>query len=141
VASDAQGCARRLRANLDKQLPLVESCDLLGYSRLDFDFHSVIYEACGNGLLRELLDNIKYRSGPLVCDISPILTELYQDHLELVEAFSQVEAERAGEIMQRHNQRMRQCLQTYFGENLDRPPVLGAVAAAGKKTLKRSLQR
>lgn len=136
VAKDAQGCARRLRASLEKQLPLVESCDLLGYSQLDFDFHSVIYDACGNGLLRELLDNIKYRSGPLVCDISPILADLYRDHLELVEAFTHSEAERAGEIMQRHNQRMRQCLLTFFGESLDLPPVAAASGAARKKSLK-----
>lgn len=132
VANDAQGCVRRLRANLDQQLPLVESCDLLGYSRLDFDFHSVLYDACGNGLLRELLDNIKYRSGPLVCDISPILTELYQDHLELVEAFTRGEAELAGEIMRRHNQRMRRRLQSQHGETLEPAPAESGNGRRGK---------
>lgn len=136
VLNDAQSCARLLRANLDKQLPLVESCDLLGYSRLDFDFHSVLYESCGNGLLRELLDNIKYRSGPLVCDISPILAELYQDHLELVEAFARTEAEQAGEIMRRHNQRMRHCLQSQHGEGLDLPPAGPGSEAGRQKTVR-----
>lgn len=123
VLHDAQGCAERLRDNLERQLPMVHDRDLLGYSRLDFDFHSVLYDACGNGLLRELLDNIKYRSGPLVCDISPILADLYQDHLELVEAFTHREAEQAGEVMRRHNQRMRHCLHSYYGENLDQAPA------------------
>ena len=81
--------------------------DVLAYSGSDFRFHALLYEASGNWLLKELLGNIKARARPLGCDITPILNQLYQDHLAVVVALGAGDPEAAEEAMMRHNRRMR----------------------------------
>lgn len=99
---------KRLESLLGIQRNSVEKQDMLAYSKSDFKFHGLIYGCCGNGLLRELLENIKTRSRPFVCDITPILPQLYQDHVEVVEAFRDRNPAGADRVMRRHNLRMRQ---------------------------------
>jgi DNA-binding GntR family transcriptional regulator len=96
----------RLQAVLRDQPSIVRKKDLLQYSGSDFDFHGLIYDACGNWLLKELLDNIKNRSRPLVIDLAPILPELYEDHQKVVEAFKKGDGAAAEKIMKQHNLRM-----------------------------------
>lgn len=98
---------RRMDSILKKQDKTVKDCNLLEYSNSDFAFHAVIYESCGNWLLKEQLENIKRRSRPFVCDIGPVLKDLYRDHREVVEAFRQKNAEAAEKIMKAHNRRMQ----------------------------------
>ena len=101
------GTIRRLESILKKQAQTVQKCDLMEYSKSDFDFHAIIYESCGNWLLRELLENTKRRSRPFVCDITPVLKELYQDHRDVVEAFKIKDVPAAEKIMKTHNKRMQ----------------------------------
>ena len=101
------GTIRRLESILKKQAQTVQQCDLMEYSKSDFDFHAVIYESCGNWLLKEQLENIKGRSRPFICDITPVLKELYQDHRDVVEAFKIKDAPAAEKIMKTHNKRMQ----------------------------------
>ena len=98
---------RILETILVKQKQIVSQRDVLAYSTSDFEFHSVIYESCGNWLLRELLENVKARSRPFVCDIAPILPELYQDHLRLLDCFKNHDPDCAQRAMTSHNDRMR----------------------------------
>jgi DNA-binding GntR family transcriptional regulator len=98
---------RRMDAILKKQNKTIEEGSLLEYSNSDFAFHAVIYESCGNWLLKEQLENIKRRSRPFVCDIRPILKDLHQDHQDVVTAFKQRNAQTAEEIMKAHNRRMQ----------------------------------
>jgi DNA-binding GntR family transcriptional regulator len=102
---DAKTIAR-LEALLRTQSTIIDKGDLLRYSDLDFQFHGIIYESCGNWLLKELLDNIKSRSRPLVVDLAPILPFLYEDHLKVVEAFKKKDGTTAEKIMKKHNTRM-----------------------------------
>lgn len=97
---------RRLESLLKEQRKCLLSQDLLKYSTSDFEFHAVIYSASGNWILIDLLDNIKRRSRPFVCDISSVLSELCEDHREVLEAFKERNPERAWKTMSRHNQRM-----------------------------------
>ncbi|HMK66563.1 MAG TPA: GntR family transcriptional regulator, partial [Thermodesulfobacteriota bacterium] len=96
----------RLEAIQRTQAVIVEKGDLLRYSDLDFQFHGIIYESCGNWLLQELLDNIKSRSRPLVVNLAPILPRLYEDHIHAVEAFKKKDGSAAEKIMKNHNMRM-----------------------------------
>jgi DNA-binding GntR family transcriptional regulator len=96
----------RLEAVLRGQPAIIKNKDLIGYSASDFDFHGLIYDSCGNWLLRELLDNIKNRSRPLVGDLAPILPEFYEDHKKVVEAIKKHDGEAAEKIMKQHNLRM-----------------------------------
>lgn len=102
-----QRAVRQMEAILRKQVEIIESKDLIKYSGLDFDFHAVIYESCGNWLLKELLENTKKRSRPFVCDISPILQGLYEDHENVLAAFKDKNAEAAEAVMRKHNRRMQ----------------------------------
>ena len=77
----------RMKQILAEQAAIIRKKDLLAYSDSDFKFHQLIYDSCGNGMLQEQLDIIKSRSRPLVCDVTPILPDLYSDHQKVVEAF------------------------------------------------------
>ncbi len=105
------GALRRMESILAKQEQAVKQMDLLEYSDSDFAFHAILYESCGNWLLKELLENIKRRSRPFICDITPALVELYQDHKDVVEAFRQKDAIAAEMIMKTHNKRMQDHIQ------------------------------
>ena len=96
----------RLEAVLRDQPAIIKKKDLLRYSTSDFDFHGLIYDACGNWLLKELLENIKNRSRPMVGDLSAILPALYEDHKKVVQAFKAGDEAAAERIMKQHNLRM-----------------------------------
>ena len=102
---------KRMDSILKKQIQTVKKRDVLGYSNSDFDFHALLYDSCGNWLLREQLNNIKTRSRPFVCDITRVLEALYQDHLELMEAFRRKDAAAAEQVMKAHNKRMHDHIQ------------------------------
>jgi DNA-binding GntR family transcriptional regulator len=113
---------QRMVVVLKSQKTIVRNKDVVAYSKLDFDFHSIVYASCGNWLLRELLDNIKARSRPFVCDITSILPDLYQDHLNLVDCFKKRDAACAEEVIRTHNLRMCRLI-----ENQSDEPNVGAV--------------
>jgi DNA-binding GntR family transcriptional regulator len=100
----------RMKQVLAEQAAVIRQNDLLGYSVSDFTFHQLIYDACGNWLLKEQLDVIKSRSRPLVCDVTPILPDLYADHQEVLEAFRRKDPRQAEQVMRRHNRRMREAI-------------------------------
>lgn len=102
---------RRLEAILETQKEIVDNEDVLAYSTSDFDFHSIIYDSCGNWLLKELLENIKARSRPFVCDITPILQDLFKDHVNLVDCFKNRDPECAEKVICRHNDNMCKLLE------------------------------
>jgi DNA-binding GntR family transcriptional regulator len=101
----------RLENILEKQHKIVKKRDVIAYSNSDFDFHGIIYDSCGNWLLRELLENIKARSRPFVCDITPILPDLFEDHLNLVDCFKQHSSGCAEKVIRKHNDRMRRLIE------------------------------
>ena len=107
VEKISSGTLKRLESMLKKQHRIVQSQDVVEYSKSDFDFHALIYDSCGNWLLKELLENIKRRSRPFVCDITPILPKLYEDHIKVVEAFKNQDPASAEKVMKGHNKRMQ----------------------------------
>ncbi len=101
----------RLESILKEQHQIIKDQNVVAYSISDLEFHGLIYGLCENWLLRELLENIKVRSRPFVCDIRPIMTELYQDHMEVVDALKNHDPAKAERVMRRHNRRMRRRIQ------------------------------
>ena len=97
----------RLESILEKQEQIVQKKNVVAYSNSDFECHGIIYDFCGNWLLRKLLDNIKARSRPFVCDITPILPDLFKDHKKIVETIKNRDGSGAEKIIFRHNNRMR----------------------------------
>ena len=115
-----RGALKRMASILNKQARTVHDRDLKEYSKLDFDFHAIIYESCGNWLLRELLENTKRRSRPFVCNITPVLKPLYQDHKDVVEAFRAKDEAAARKIMKTHNMRMQDQIERTLKRREDR---------------------
>lgn len=100
----------RMKQILVEQAAIIRKKDLLAYSVSDFKFHQLMYDSCGNWLLKEQLDIIKSRSRPLVCDITPLLPDLVSDHQKVVEAFGRRDPLQAEQAMRRHNRRMREVI-------------------------------
>jgi len=101
---------------LQEQEKIVAEADLVAYSKSDFDFHACIYAACGNTILREVLENIKEKARPFEMRITPILTELFNDHQMIVRAMRLRDALLAESAFREHNQRV---LKQLRAEDLD----------------------
>lgn len=115
-----EGLAGKLAAqNIDdKQLRKMEKClealgkvveqgDPIGYSRLDFNFHALIYEASGNPFLQEILESIKNKMRPLVPLSKAFLARGYEEHKKVLEALRSKDPEKAKEALLEHNQGMQ----------------------------------
>ena len=86
---------------------VVENEDPIGYSRLDFNFHALIYEASGNPFLQEILESIKNKMRPLVPLNKPLLAIGYKEHAKVLEALRSRDPNRAKEALTEHNQSMQ----------------------------------
>jgi DNA-binding GntR family transcriptional regulator len=73
-----------MASNLQLQAKAVEELDLMAYSSLDYEFHALLYGACGNAYLQETLEVIKNKMRPLALRLEPLLPRLYSDHLRAV---------------------------------------------------------
>jgi DNA-binding GntR family transcriptional regulator len=103
---------RLLRA----QEKIVAEEDLVAYSKSDFEFHACIYAACGNSILREMLESIKQKARPIAMRITPILSELFHDHQMIVRALRLRDPLLAEVAFREHNQRV---LMQLKAEDLD----------------------
>jgi DNA-binding GntR family transcriptional regulator len=88
---------------LEDQLKVIEKEDPLGYSRLDFEFHSIIYKASRNRVLEEMLESVRTKMQPVNMQILPILPRLYQDHLKILEAMQSKDPDSVEETFIHHN--------------------------------------
>lgn len=91
---------------LEEQESIVKDADAVGYSRSDHDFHLLIYKACGNDLMTEILEGLRYRALPLAFRLAPHFEEFLLFHREILMAFREKNGALAQDAMQRHNQRM-----------------------------------
>ena len=101
---------------LQEQEKIVAEEDLVAYSKSDFEFHANIYAACGNGVLREMLESIRERLRPIDMRVTPILTGLYNDHQVIVRAMRLRDALLAESAFREHNQRL---LRELHADDLD----------------------
>lgn len=101
-----------------EQQAVVQQADLVGYSKLDFTFHSIVYTSCGNLILQEMLESIKNKMRPITLHITPILTTLYEDHRKILEAFKARSADMAEEAFRSHNRHMIEQINKHLEGNL-----------------------
>lgn len=102
---------KRMEAIISRQGKLVATADVVGYSKSDFEFHALLYDSCGNWLLRELLDNIKSKARPFIGDFTPVLKGLHEDHQKLVQALKKGDSKAAARAMRTHNKRVRRLME------------------------------
>jgi len=96
----------RMEKILAEQTLIVNREDDVAYSRSDYDFHILIYKSCGNKLLTEILEGLRYKALPLAFKLSPHYTEFLAFHKDILAAFRKHEPKAAEKAMQRHNRRM-----------------------------------
>jgi len=98
----------------DKKLKKMEKCledlgkvieqeDTIGYSKLDFTFHALIYEASGNPFLQEILESIKNKMRPLVPLNKALLDRGYREHKKVLEALRSKDPKKAEKALHQHN--------------------------------------
>lgn len=97
---------QKMKKCLEQQYKVVQKEDLVSYSRLDFDFHAMVYESSGNRMLQEMLETIKNKMRPITMHITPILSSLYHDHVEILEAFQEKNSDKAEAAFRKHNHQM-----------------------------------
>jgi DNA-binding GntR family transcriptional regulator len=102
----------KLEKLLAEQEEIVAREDLVSYSQSDFEFHACIYAACGNDILREMLESIKQKARPIAMRITPILPALLHDHREIVHALRVRDPMLAETAFRDHNRRVLALLRT-----------------------------
>jgi DNA-binding GntR family transcriptional regulator len=93
---------------LKQQQLVVKQQNLNEYSKLDFQFHAIVYEMCGNVYLQEMLEAIKNKMRPiqLSIQVEPVLPRLYEDHVNLLNALRAHDPDKAEKVFREHNQFM-----------------------------------
>lgn len=82
---------------------VIEQEDTIGYSKLDFTFHALIYEASGNPFLQEILESIKNKMRPLVPLNKALLDRGYREHKKVLEALRSKDPKKAEKALHQHN--------------------------------------
>jgi DNA-binding GntR family transcriptional regulator len=102
----------KMKEVLAEQKLIVKRGDAIAYSRSDHDFHLLIYGACGNELLQELLEGLRYKALPLAFKLAPHFGEFLDFHGEILVAFEKRDGRAAEKAIRRHNQRMLEIIRT-----------------------------
>jgi DNA-binding GntR family transcriptional regulator len=97
---------KKMAKLIDDQRKMVEEENLVGYSQLDYEFHALVYELSGNRTLLEILGAVKNKMRPLALHVTPILSRLLEDHMEILAAFQDRDADRAEAAFSNHNLKM-----------------------------------
>jgi DNA-binding GntR family transcriptional regulator len=102
----------RMKTCLEEQEVIVREGDAVAYSRSDHEFHLLIYQTCGNQLLEELLEGLRYKALPLAFRLTPYFDEFLVFHKEILKAFRKKDGQAAEESIKRHNRRMLEIIET-----------------------------
>jgi DNA-binding GntR family transcriptional regulator len=99
-----------MEQNLTEQKHVIEEQDLVAYSHLDYEFHGAVYQSSKNKFLIEILSDIKKQMRPLVHNMNSILTDLYQDHVSILNALKERDSTAAKKYFLLHNERMKKLI-------------------------------
>jgi len=96
----------KLEKCLSQQVEAVQKGDVIAYSELDYQFHSLVYKMSGNFVLGEMLESIRTRMQPVNMQIMPILLDLYQDHNAILEGLRARRPDRVEKAFLSHSERL-----------------------------------
>lgn len=126
---------KKMAALIEEQRKMVEKEDLVGYSRLDYEFHALVYELSGNRTLLEILGGVKNKMRPLALQVTPILSRLLEDHMEILAAFQERDADRAEAAFRNHNLKMiEQIKQSMKNDEWEEAQVEGREVKRGRSS-------
>jgi DNA-binding GntR family transcriptional regulator len=147
ISNTDQAVIHRMEKCLEEQRKVVQAQDLVEYSRLDYDFHDIVYKATDNLTLMEMLQAVKNKMRPISMRINPILADLYRDHLEIYQAFKEKNAKQAEAAFHRHNLKMIEQIKRYTeadqwkdpsGENIKTVKGKAGTSVSPRKPRKRT---
>lgn len=108
-ASWDKGRAEKLAKNLNRQRKVVDAGDVEKFHDLDYDFHKLICELSGNGMMFETIQLYKAKIDRL-CMLSlgepSEASDLLADHQELAEAILAGDTPDAENVVRRHLSRL-----------------------------------
>ncbi len=93
----------KMAEGLRAQREIVARGDLLSYSQLDFEFHSVIHKLSRSEVLQEMLESLKTKMQPINIQVISILPRLYEDHVEIIQALRGRNPDATERVIRRHN--------------------------------------
>lgn len=96
-----------MRVLLAENRAMLEAEDTEAFNRMDYKFHAVVFDTCGNPFLQETLQTIKIKMGMIHLDFSPVFDDIYRHHAALVDALERRSPAEAEAIMLEHNAFLR----------------------------------
>jgi len=119
----------RMSRCLTSQLEAIENGDVGTYSAADLQFHSLIYEASGNGSLRDLFGSIILRMTTLPphLDILSRLPAVLATHQEMLEGIASGDEERVRVAVERHTEIILSHLQSEILARTDREKAIKGI--------------
>jgi len=86
---------RKMEECLEDLKKVIEEEDPIGYPKLDFNFHALIYEMSGNPFVQETLESVKNKMRPIVPLAKPSLARGYEEHKKILEALRSKDPDKA----------------------------------------------
>lgn len=107
VVNRDEAKVEEMERNLSLQKKVVEKENLVGYSKLDFEFHAIMYSMSGNPFLVETLESLRTKMRPLVLVNKNLLAQLYEDHIDFVDALKTGNPRKGEKALIKHNRKMQ----------------------------------
>ena len=113
---------RKMEECLVEQYQVVKSLDDVAYSKSDDQFHGLVCDASQNGLLKEIVCQVRSKTLPLAFRITRNLEDFYNLHVQILEAFRKRDPAAAEEAMHRHFGKMAELIRKF--EKSERTPAV-----------------
>ena len=114
--------AETLGANLTRQCRVVDAGDTDGFHELDYEFHKLICDLSGNGMMFEIIQSYKAKIDRL-CMLSlgepSEASDLLQDHQQLADAMLAGNADVAEQVVRHHLSRLDDTIREVREEHAD----------------------
>jgi len=104
---------RKMEECLVEQDQVVKSLDDVAYSKSDDKFHGLICDASQNGLLKEIVCQVRSKTLPLAFRITRNLEDFYNLHIQILEAFRKRDSVAAEDAMHRHFAKMAELIRKF----------------------------
>lgn len=104
---------RKMEECLVEQEQVVKRLDDVAYSKSDDTFHGLICDASQNGLLKEIVCQVRSKTLPLAFRITRNLEDFYNVHVRILEAFRKRDPAAAEDAMHRHFGKMAELIREF----------------------------
>lgn len=115
-------CATKVQENLAGQRRAIDDGHLEGFHELDYNFHKLICELSGNGMMFETIQHYKAKIDRL-CMLSleeaSEAADLLQDHLQMTDAIMAGKVDDAEQVVRLHLSRLDETIRGILEEHAD----------------------